>query len=221
MANLARKLRLVMYILHYDKNKYIFVTLINHKLKKIIMKKSYLFPNYFKKIGYAMVVPFALILILNTCNLPCLNFDFKTFGLLSYEGASVTLTSEGVEFNFTHSIEQGEGDNVSIQTTVETGENAWFTTASTDFQATIVPVILIIGLLFIAFSKEKIEDEMIVKIREQSLVWAVLVNFIILILGILLIYGLPYLHFLSLQIFLILILFIVKFNIELYRNLRR
>jgi TctA family transporter len=182
------------------------------------MKKSYLFPNCFKKIGYAIFIPFALILILNTCNVPCLNFDFKMPGILSYEGASVTINSEGgVELNLTHQIEKGEGDNVMVSTTFETGENAWFTTASTDFQATIVPVILIIALLLIAFSKEKIEDEMIVKIREQSLVWAVIVNFIILIIGILLIYGVPYLHFLSLQIFLVLILFIAKFNFELSR----
>ena len=181
------------------------------------MKKSYLFPNYFKKIGYAMVIPFALILILNTCKVPYLNFDFKTLGLISYKGASVALTSEGVEINLQHSIENGEDDNVMIHTTFETGEPALFTSAKTDFQATIVPVILIISLLFIAFSKEKIEDEMIVKIREQSLVWAVMANFIILIFGILLIYGLPYLHFLTLQIFLILILFIAKFNFELFR----
>jgi type IV secretory pathway VirB2 component (pilin) len=181
------------------------------------MKKSYLFPNYFKKIGYAITIPFLLILILNACNVPYLNFDFKTFGIICHKGASVTVTSNNVEVNLTHSIEKGEGDNVNVQTTFETGKNVWFTTTKTDFQATVVPIILIIGLLFIAFSKEKIEDEMIVKIREQSLVWAVMVNFIILIFGILLIFGLSYLHFLSLQIFLILILFIAKFNFELFR----
>jgi small-conductance mechanosensitive channel len=148
------------------------------------MKRSYLFPNNFKKIGYAIAIPFALILILHICKVPYLNFDFKTFGIISTSGIM---------------------------------EDVWFTATSTDFQATIVPVILIIGLLFIAFSKEKIEDEMIEKIREQSLVWAVIINSIILVLAILLIYGLPYLYLLIIQIFSVLILFIAKFNVELYR----
>lgn len=179
------------------------------------MKKSYLFPNYFKKIGYAIVIPFFLILILHQCKVPYLNFDFKTFGIITYKGVSIT--SETVNVDLTHTLEKGEGDNVNIQTTFEPGENTWFTSAITSFQATIVPIMLIIGLLLIAFSKEKIEDEMIVKIREQSLVWSVIVNFMILIFGILLIFGLPYLHFLSFQIFFVLILFIAKFNFELYR----
>jgi len=179
------------------------------------MKKSYLFPNYFKRIGYAIVIPFFLILILNLCKVPYLNFDFKTFGIASYKGISVT--TERVDINLSCTVEPGEGDQMNIQTTFDTGENAWFTMTGTDFQATILPIILIIGLLLIAFSREKIEDEMIVKIREQSLIWAVVVNFIILIFGILLIFSLPYLYFLSLQIFFVLILFIVKFNIELSR----
>jgi len=179
------------------------------------MKKSYLFPNYFKKIGYAIAIPFFLILILNLCKAPYLNFDFKTFGIVAYKGVSVT--SERVEVNLSCTVEQGEGEQMDIQTTFNTGESVWFTMANTDFKATILPIILIIGLLMIAFSKEKVEDEMIVKIREQSLIWAVLVNFIILIIGILLVYGLPYLHFLSLQIFLVLLLFIGKFHFELSR----
>ena len=179
------------------------------------MKKSYLFPNYFKKIGYAIAIPFFLILILNLCKVPYLNFEFKTFGIAAYQGVSIT--SERVDVNLSCTVEQGEGEQMNVQTTFDTGENVWFTIANTDFQATILPIILIIGLLLIAFSKEKVEDEMIVKIREQSLIWAVLVNFIILIFGILLIFGLPYLRFLSLQIFLVLLLFIAKFNFELSR----
>ena len=179
------------------------------------MKKSYLFPSYFKKIGYVMVIPFLLILILHQCKAPYLNFDFKTFGIIANNGPSVT--SKGVHVDLTHTVEFGEEDNLNIQTTFEPGENTWFTSAITSFQATIVPIMLIIGLLLIAFSKEKIEDEMIVKIREQSLVWSVIVNFMILIFGILLIFGLPYLRFLSFQIFFVLVLFIAKFNFELYR----
>jgi hypothetical protein len=148
------------------------------------MKKSYLFPIYCKKIGYCIAIPFIIILILNVCNVPYLNFDFKTYGIR----------------------DQGMF-----------GGSVWFSMVKTDFISTIVPIFIIIGLLLIAFSKEKIEDELIVKVREQSLVWAVLVNFIILILGILLFFGFSYLDFLLSQIFFVLLLFIAKFNYELYR----
>ncbi|MCL2289745.1 MAG: hypothetical protein FWC34_03450 [Bacteroidetes bacterium] len=167
------------------------------------MKKSYLFPNYLKKIGYCIAIPFIIILILNVCNVPYLNFDFKTFGILVH--SLPIFSSETIDGTTTMSL------------SYDMKESIWLTTAKTNFQGTIVPVTIIIGLLLIAFSKEKIEDEMIVKIREQSLIWAVLVNFIILILGILFVFGFSYLYFLSFQIFFVLILFIAKFNFELYR----
>jgi len=166
------------------------------------MKKSYLFPTCCKKIGYFIAVPFLLILILNLCNVPYLNFEFKTFGILVH--SLPTFTSEKIDGITNMNFE------------FDMGGNTWFTMAKTDFKSTIVPIFIIIGLLMIAFSKEKVEDEMIVKIREQSLIWSVLVNFIILILGILFVFGFTYLHFLSVQIFFVLLLFIAKFNVELY-----
>jgi hypothetical protein len=166
------------------------------------MKKSYLFPTCCKKIGYGIAIPFVIILILNVCNVPYLNFDFKTFGILVH--SLPTFTSETIE----------ETTNMNFE--FEMMKSAWFTMAKTDFNSTLVPIFIIIGLLMIAFSKEKIEDEMIVKIREQSLIWAVLVNFIFLILGISFVFGFSYLHFLSVQIFFVLLLFIAKFNFELY-----
>ena len=45
-------------------------------------------------------------------------------------------------------------------------------------------VLLIIGLLLITFSKEKDEDEMISKLRLESLLWAVFINSVLIILSI-------------------------------------
>ncbi|NDV45939.1 hypothetical protein D0T49_02615 [Paludibacter sp. 221] len=75
---------------------------------------------------------------------------------------------------------------------------------------------LIVSLIFIAFSKEKDEDEYINQIRANSLVWALLVNYTILILEIIFIYGIPFLYVLNINLFSILILYIIKFNIALY-----
>lgn len=80
----------------------------------------------------------------------------------------------------------------------------------------IIPV-LIVGLVFIGFSKEKIEDEFVTSIREQSLVWATYISAILLILFTFTIYGLSYLYAMYSISPLFLILFIIKFRIELYK----
>lgn len=76
---------------------------------------------------------------------------------------------------------------------------------------------LAVSLLFISFSKEKDEDECIERIRLQSLVWAILWNYILLILATLLIYGFAFMNFVFISMFTVLILFIFKYNWELHK----
>lgn len=77
--------------------------------------------------------------------------------------------------------------------------------------------VLTIGLLFIGFSKEKVEDEFVHYLRAQSLIWATYVTAILFIATTLLIYGISYLYVPYLVFFVFLILFIIKFRIELHR----
>lgn len=76
----------------------------------------------------------------------------------------------------------------------------------------IAGLLLIIGALLIAFSKEKLEDEFIAKIRLESLVWATYVNYAILLLSIIFIYDLMFFWVLVFNMFTILIFFIIRFN---------
>jgi hypothetical protein len=76
-------------------------------------------------------------------------------------------------------------------------------------------MLLVVGLLFIAFSKEKMEDEYIAKLRGDSLIWSVIVNSILLLLSFLLVYGEGFLFVLFLNLYLLLILFIIKYNVAL------
>ncbi len=78
-------------------------------------------------------------------------------------------------------------------------------------------VLIITGLLMIAFSKEKTEDEYIARIRLESLVRAVYINYIILIIGMIFIYGTNFLFLLIFNMFTILIFFIIRFNWVLYQ----
>jgi hypothetical protein len=77
-------------------------------------------------------------------------------------------------------------------------------------------VLLIIGLLLITFSKEKDEDEMISKLRLESLLWAVFINSVLIILSIILFYSGLFLKIMAYNICTTLILFIMRFNLTIY-----
>lgn len=74
---------------------------------------------------------------------------------------------------------------------------------------------IIIGSIFIAFSKEKIEDEYIMKIRLESLVWAVIINSAIMVFCILTLYGMSFTIATEFNLVTVLILFVIKFQIAL------
>ena len=81
----------------------------------------------------------------------------------------------------------------------------------------LIVIFLTISMLFIGFSREKDEDECISSIRMNALVWAIMVNSALLIVGTLLIYGLPYLNFMSIYMFSLLILFVFKYRWMIYK----
>ena len=95
-------------------------------------------------------------------------------------------------------------------------EGKYFCMADCGLLTFIIPV-LITGLIFIGFSKEKIEDEFVKSIREQCLVWATYCAAILLVIFTLTIYSLSYLYAIYSIFPLFLILFIIKFRIELYK----
>lgn len=76
----------------------------------------------------------------------------------------------------------------------------------------LIALAIIFGGLLVGFSREKIEDEFIYKLRKDSLVWAILVNYIVLILAILFVYELSFFDVLVFNMFTPLIFFIVRFN---------
>jgi hypothetical protein len=77
---------------------------------------------------------------------------------------------------------------------------------------------IIIGLLLLAFSREKHEDEFINRIRLESLQWAVLLNYVLLIIAAFLVYGWSFIDVMMYNMLTVLIIFIVRFHLILYRN---
>ena len=93
-----------------------------------------------------------------------------------------------------------------------------FTFVETEVTNTILGVLLIVGGLLVAFSREKEEDEFISSLRMNSLLWAVLLNYLILLFCFLFIYGLSFLNVMAYNMFTTLVIFIARFQFLLYRN---
>jgi hypothetical protein len=97
-------------------------------------------------------------------------------------------------------------------------DNVWFGMTTNNVLDEIVALMVISGSIFIAFSKEKTEDEFISKIRMESLIWATYVNYGILVLAILLFYSFAFLQVMVLNMFTILIFFLIRFHWALRKN---
>jgi len=76
----------------------------------------------------------------------------------------------------------------------------------------LIALSIIIGGLIVGFSKERIEDEFIYKLRKDSLVWAIIFNYIVLIFMILFIYNFTFFNVLVFNMFTPLLFFVFRFN---------
>jgi len=96
------------------------------------------------------------------------------------------------------------------------GEVLFFGISSHNFTTEVLSIILITGLLLLAFSQEKYEDERIAEIRLESLMWAVLINSLCIVLATIIFYGGYFLTVMMYNLCTPLIIFIIRFNLVMY-----
>lgn len=147
------------------------------------MKSKYLIPNKYKKIGWIVLIPSAIIGLITLYseyepsmldfNLPALFIDSPLFA-----------NSGGKLFGMVE-------NNILNE---------------------IIGVLLIISALMVAFSKEKLEDEYIANIRLESLVWAVYINYGILLLSFIFVFDFSFFYVMVFNMFTLLLFFIIRFN---------
>lgn len=150
------------------------------------MKQKLLLPNRFKRVGWFILIPAAVMGI-----------------------ALIVLDYNTIEINTTV---------FAIYADEVLGKTHYFSFINTDIVNTLVGALFIVGSLLVGFSKEKNEDEYISNLRLNSLLWAVLVNYLLLLFMFLLIYGVGFLNVMVYNMFTVLIIFIAKFNYSLFRN---
>lgn len=154
------------------------------------MKTQFLLPHNFKRIG--------IIILLFT--IAMLVVEWLTGGLLFLQKTSIfAVVDTGMPLSFQ-------------------AENDYFVRIQDDIRFELYSVLAIIGAIFLAFSKQRIEDEYISKIRLESLVWATYLHFILLILSILAVYGIGFLNVLIINVFSVLILFNIRFYFILLKT---
>lgn len=97
-------------------------------------------------------------------------------------------------------------------------ENAWYPHVMDDeVSFEFVMILMCVGCVFVAFSKEKDEDECIAQMRMNALVWSLLWGMVLVVVSTMFIYGATYLICLSIYPILTFLLFIIKYNVSLYK----
>ncbi len=151
------------------------------------METKFLFPYSFKKFGWIILIPSALI------------------GLITFIA--------DYQFSFLHVNVFAFYDSSKIF-----GPSTFFNTVENNITDELFGILTIIGALFIACSKEKIEDEFIAKIRLNSLLWATYINYFLLITAMVVLYGSSFYMVLVLNMFTLLIIFLIRFYYLLYKR---
>jgi len=77
---------------------------------------------------------------------------------------------------------------------------------------------LITGLIVIAFSKERIEDEHIAQLRLESLQWAIYINYAIFLICLFAVYGINFFGIALYNVITPLIIFIIRFRWLMYQE---
>lgn len=87
-----------------------------------------------------------------------------------------------------------------------------------DITNTLAGTLLIVSCLLIGFSKEKNEDEYIQSLRLSSLLWAVIVNYTVLLIAFLFFFDFAFLYVMIYNMFTVLLLFVFRFNFLLFKS---
>ena len=159
------------------------------------MKTQFLFPRSFRTIGIFLTTVTVLILLTQV-----LGVDAHINLLDKVQVPAILDTGSAL------------GSNSSYR---------FFTMIEDDFGYEVLNVMGILGCLFWGFSREKVEDELIAKLRLESLLWATYVHFFVFLIFILGLYGTGFTYVLYFNMYVVLVLFIIRFRVVLLKAKRK
>lgn len=155
------------------------------------MKRTYLFSPVFRKIGYGLMAASLLLFVVM---------------FIIGQNADPEWEIRAPVFSLTKGIYDWDT------------ENAWYPhVMQDDISFELVMVMMCIGCVLVAFSKEKDEDECIAQIRINALMWALMTGMVLVVLSTMFIYGWTYLWCMALYPVSTFLLFIIIYNVSLYK----
>ena len=96
---------------------------------------------------------------------------------------------------------------------VSVSESTLWTNSVTDnFTNELAMILLLFSLIIIAFSKTKEEDEYVQKIRHDSLLWSLYINYLFLFLAMIGVYGGDFFNVMLFNMYTPLVIFIIRFQ---------
>ena len=98
------------------------------------------------------------------------------------------------------------------------GTKGFFNIIENSILDELIVIAIIVGGLTIGFTKEKIEDEFIYKLRKDSLVWALIFNYAVLIFATVFVYDFVFFDVLVFNMFTPLVFFVFRFNFLKYKS---
>lgn len=156
----------------------------------------YLLPHAFKKVGWIMFALFAVLYVSVMIYTSDLHWTWDTV-------TNMYIPSKSMSPALNRFLAGGPYDIATM--------------------AFIMPLLSIVSLLMIAFSREKVEDEYIMKLRGDSLIWVVIASSILYllyvpleVLGLITPKGQVPPYTLPFNIVLMLALYIIRFNLVLF-----
>lgn len=146
------------------------------------MKTNYLLPNKYKALGWTLLI---------------LGLIFGVFIVFSgYESDFLKIKVPAFFHDYVLGLE----------------ERSFFKMVENSIVDELAALAIIIGGLIVGFSKEKVEDEYIYKLRTDSLVWALIFNYAVLAVTIVFVYNLSFLNVMVFNMFTPLLFYIIRFN---------
>lgn len=98
------------------------------------------------------------------------------------------------------------------------GDKGFFNIIENSILDELAALSVIVGALLVGFTKEKVEDEFIYKLRNDSLVWAIIFNYMVLAIAIIFVYDFSFFHVLVFNMFTPLLFFVVRFNFLKFKS---
>lgn len=139
------------------------------------------------------------------------NYKYKKFGWILF---SIGLLSGFILYvgGFESKLLTVNVLNIFNDDTFSNSETGFFKIIENSIADELAALAIIFGGLLVGFSKEKIEDEYIYKLRKDSLVWAMIFNYAILTLAILFVYDFTFFDVLVFNMFTPIVFFVLRFN---------